>query len=152
MLIDREIWDRLNGLDASFFLYGEEADFCLRAAKLGARPIFTPDAGIIHYSGASEQIETEKLVRKLSARTELIKRHWSPMSRRMGFFITSLSPLIRALAYGTAGRLSRNPQSLARAAVCWSVWLKRATWQFGLSRNVGPGESQATVFGGRTST
>lgn len=153
MLIDREIWDRLDGLDASFFLYGEEADFCLRAAKLGARPIFTPDAGIIHYSGASEQLETEKLVRKLSARTELIKRHWSPMSRRMGFFITSLSPLIRALAYGTAGRLSRNPQSLARAAVCWSVWLKRATWQFGLSRDVGlGGEPQATVLGGRTST
>ena len=31
MLVSRELWDRLGGFDPVFFLYGEDADFCLRA-------------------------------------------------------------------------------------------------------------------------
>src|SRR5438477_204157 len=82
----RALWDRLGGFDGIFFMYGEEADFCLRAATNGARPTFTPQARIIHYGGASQQVETEKLVRGLSARAELIQRHVPMASRRLGLF------------------------------------------------------------------
>lgn len=136
MLINRELWDRLGGFDGIFFMYGEEADFCLRAAMVGARPTFTPHARIIHYGGASQQVETEKLIRGLGARAELIKRHVSPVSQRAGLLINSQLPLVRALGYGMAGRLSRNPQWLARAETWWYVWLRRATWRFGLSESL----------------
>src|SRR5262249_52669728 len=59
LLIERDFWQRLGGFDARFFMYGEEADLCLRAAKLGARPAVTPNATIIHYGGASEQVRSE---------------------------------------------------------------------------------------------
>jgi len=136
MMIGRELWDRLNGFDPVFFMYGEEADFCLRAAKVGARPAFTPDAAIIHYSGASEQGETEKLIRKLSARAELIKRHLSPTTQRAGLFINSLLPLVRALGYGVAGKMSRNPARRALGETWWRVWLKRTSWHLGMSKSV----------------
>ena len=136
MLIDRQMWEQLSGFDGIFFMYGEEADFCLRAARVGARPTFTPDAVIIHYGGASEQVETEKLVRKLSARAELIRRHLSPATRRAGLFMNSLLALVRALGYGMAARLSRNPERLSRAKIWRCVWLRRATWQFGLSKSL----------------
>jgi hypothetical protein len=42
-LIDRDLWERLCGFDPTFFMYGEEADLCLRAATLGAKPTVTPD-------------------------------------------------------------------------------------------------------------
>jgi GT2 family glycosyltransferase len=132
MLIDRDVWDQLNGFDANFFLYGEEADFCLRAARIGARPAFTPDAKIIHYCGASHQVEAEKLVRGLSARAELIRRH-VPAGQRVSLFIHSLLPLVRFVGYGIAARLTRNDDMLGRAETWWRVWLRRATWRLGLS-------------------
>ena len=33
MLVHRQLWDTLGGFDPVFFLYGEDADFCLRAAR-----------------------------------------------------------------------------------------------------------------------
>jgi hypothetical protein len=134
MLVDRELWDRLGGFDKVFFMYGEEADFCMRASKLGARPTFTPQASIIHYGGASQQLETDKIVRGLSARAELIARHFSGVDQPIGLFINALLPLVRASAYGTAARLSRNPMLLKRAATWRDVWLKRPVWRAGFSK------------------
>ena len=37
MLVRRQLWDTLGGFDPVFFLYGEDADFCLRAAATGCR-------------------------------------------------------------------------------------------------------------------
>jgi GT2 family glycosyltransferase len=134
MLVDRELWDRLGGFDKVFFMYGEEADFCMRAGKLGARPTFTPQATIIHYGGASQQHETDKIVRGLSARAELIARHFSGLDQSIGLFVNALLPLVRALAYGTAARLSSNPMLLTRAATWRDVWLKRPVWRAGFSK------------------
>lgn len=142
MLIDREMWNRLGGFDGVFFMYGEEADFCLRAAKAGARPTFTPDARIIHYGGASQQVEAEKIVRGLSARAELISRHVAPMGQRVSLFINSLLPLVRALGYGLTARLSRNPQMLAHAKTWWYVWLGRANWRSGFGKSVPQGRDR----------
>ena len=47
-LIEKDLWDHLGGFDPLFFMYGEEADLCLRAHALGARPVVTPDATIVH--------------------------------------------------------------------------------------------------------
>ena len=48
-LIEKELWDELGGFDPLFFMYGEEADLCLRARALSAKPAVTPEATIIHY-------------------------------------------------------------------------------------------------------
>jgi len=138
MLIDRDLWERLRGFDGIFFMYGEEADFCLRAAKIGARPTFTPDATIIHYSGASHQVEVERIIRGLSARSELIARHLSPAGRQLGLFVNSLLPLVRAVGYSIAARLSRREGMMARADTWWKVWLRRSTWRSGWPRAPAP--------------
>ena len=51
MLVRRELWDRLGGFDPVFFLYGEDADFCLRAAATGCRPVVTGRA-VCQHAGA----------------------------------------------------------------------------------------------------
>jgi len=45
-------------------MYGEEADLCLRAGHLGAKPIITPEATIVHYGGASEKVRADKMVKQ----------------------------------------------------------------------------------------
>jgi N-acetylglucosaminyl-diphospho-decaprenol L-rhamnosyltransferase len=74
-LTTRKLWDRLDGFDPAFFLYAEEADFCLRAKKIGCQPIITPDAKVIHQGGASHDKFSGKMLLLLKGKIELIQRH-----------------------------------------------------------------------------
>lgn len=133
LLIGRDVWRTLGGFDAKFFMYGEEADLCLRARRLGARPAVTPLATIVHYGGASEQTELEKSVRLLAAKAELIQRHWAPPKRQIGLLIYAAMPLTRALAIGVLDR-SFNSQ---RGAAWWQIWRHRDRWRNGYVSETG---------------
>jgi len=74
-LTTRELWNKLGGLDTSFFMYAEEADYCLKAKKLGYQPIVTPDARIVHHGGISHANLAAKEIKLLRGKVELIKRH-----------------------------------------------------------------------------
>lgn len=134
LLIRRSLWERLGGFDPAFFMYGEEADLCLRARALGIRPIVTPEATIVHHGGASETVRADKMVRLLQAKVLLIRRHW-PMGRReAGAMLLRLWPFTRmwawrfAAAFGASGGLPT-----------WrEVWRRRAEW----CRSEGRGESE----------
>ncbi|MFI4917375.1 MAG: glycosyltransferase family 2 protein [Phycisphaerales bacterium JB060] len=76
LLIDRELWERLDGFDPAFFMYGEDADLCLRARALGARPRVTARATIVHHGGQSDTVRPDKIVRLSRARRQLYARHW----------------------------------------------------------------------------
>jgi hypothetical protein len=80
-LTTRKLWDKLDGLDASFFMYAEEADYCLRAKAAGYQPIVTPDAQIIHHGGVSHKRFSGKMVKLLKGKVELINRHITPWKR-----------------------------------------------------------------------
>lgn len=53
MLFKRSLWKRLDGFDEQFYLYWEDADFCIRAKKLGLKIILVPQARIWHQGSAS---------------------------------------------------------------------------------------------------
>lgn len=55
MLVARSAHDALGGWDESFFLYGEETDFCLRARDRGLVTWFEPASTAVHLGGASGQ-------------------------------------------------------------------------------------------------
>lgn len=49
MLIKKEVFKKIGLLSEDYFLYYEDADFCLRAKKEGFDSIIIPEAKIIHY-------------------------------------------------------------------------------------------------------
>jgi hypothetical protein len=53
MLVRRELFERLGGLDERFFMYCEDGDFCLRAQQAGWKCMLVPSAGVTHLGGAS---------------------------------------------------------------------------------------------------
>src|SRR6185503_8197516 len=130
-LIERAFWERLGGFDARFFMYGEEADLCLRAAKLGARPAMTPEATIVHYGGASERVRSEMMIKLLAGKAELIKRHWSAPTQRLGLMLLSLWPWTRAVALGLVGRLLGRAALADQAATWRTIWGARERWRHG---------------------
>ena len=58
---ERTTWEKLDGFDERFFMYGEDADLSMRARSLGWRPRITPDAVVIHAVGASSRNKAHKL-------------------------------------------------------------------------------------------
>ncbi len=115
LLLKRATWEELKGFDPAFFMYGEEADMCLRAHRLGARPRVTPDATIVHYGGASEKARADKLVRLFRAKRLLFERHCSPLSR---WWCTRMLDLwvVTRLGGAMMGKL------LGRGAAAWQTW------------------------------
>lgn len=76
-LTPRTLWEELEGLDETFFMYAEEADYCIRAIKKGYQPRVTPDARIIHHGGVSETNLSGKMLKLLKGKAELINKHAS---------------------------------------------------------------------------
>jgi GT2 family glycosyltransferase len=139
-LIDRELWERLDGFAPEFFMYGEEADLCLRAHQLGARPIVCPAAEIIHYGGKSERTQAGKLVKLLKSRRLLIERHWSPSWVGFGRLMQRLGVRQRLLMYKVAARLGRR-SARERVETYEQVWRLRTEWdQFSDTHRALPGD------------
>lgn len=74
-LTPRSLWESLQGLDATFFMYAEEADYCIRAIDAGYQPRVTPDARIIHHGGVSEVNLSGKMIKLLKGKAHFIKKH-----------------------------------------------------------------------------
>jgi GT2 family glycosyltransferase len=76
MLISRKALDAVGYLDASFFMYGEETDWCYRLKKRGYRVMFSPSAEIIHLGGRSSVQNKPKMVLQLrSGILQFIYKH-----------------------------------------------------------------------------
>ena len=128
-LIEKEFWDELSGFDPAFFMYGEEADLCHRARALGADPVITPAAQILHYGGQSSTMLSQKIIYALGGRIGLINRHFSLGWRGYGRFMMRLWAGWRALAYGIAARFSAR---FTEPAKHWgTAWRRRAEWRDG---------------------
>lgn len=125
-LIRRDLWERLGGFDPAFFMYGEEADLCLRARAHGARPRFTPNATIVHYGGASERVRAEKLVRLLRAKCQLIRRHWSPAAAWLGVRMLALWCRTHAAVWSLMKRI--RPSGEDTHAFWLEGWRRRSEW------------------------
>ena len=53
MLIDSAVMRKCNGLDESYFMYGEDIDLCYKVKELGYEVYYFGKYNIIHYKGAS---------------------------------------------------------------------------------------------------
>jgi len=53
LLIKRDLYQKLNGLDKNIFMYGEDVEFCLRAKKQGIRIDYFSQPQLTHLGQAS---------------------------------------------------------------------------------------------------
>lgn len=76
MLVRREAIKQVGMMDEDFFFYAEETDWCYRFKKKGWKLLFTPEAQIIHYWGASSSVRGVEMKLQLRGSILLfIKKH-----------------------------------------------------------------------------
>jgi len=103
MMVRREVFSRIGGLDETFFLYFEETEFCHRARAAGFEVWYVPASRVVHIAGQSTKV-TER-----NAAPRRLPAYWFH-SRRMYFTLTrgaayALLADVGALAGGMLGLL-----------------------------------------------
>jgi GT2 family glycosyltransferase len=82
LMVRREVWDELGGLDESFFpAYCEDVDFCLRIAERGYEVWYEPRSVVRHLESRSTSFRYKKFLIERN-REELVRRYPKVLSVR----------------------------------------------------------------------
>jgi GT2 family glycosyltransferase len=115
MLVRRSAIDQVGMMDETYFMYGEEMDWCWRFQQAGWKILYYPDARIIHYGGMSAaQNPAGMRVEQQKSFLYFIEKRQGRMARHLARSLLVLSGLIR-IGYWGLGWLFSG--SLTRANV-----------------------------------
>ncbi len=83
MMVRRDVWEQLHGLDEDFEVAFNDVDFCLRVREAGYLIIFTPYAELYHYESKSRGYENtpQKKIR-FQRETDLLRKRWGEVIDR----------------------------------------------------------------------
>jgi|TARA_R110002020_G_scaffold47754_9_gene136239 N-acetylglucosaminyl-diphospho-decaprenol L-rhamnosyltransferase len=130
LMIRRSLWEELGGFDLKYFMYGEEADLCLRARELGYSPMITPEAQIMHLVGASSGRVADKVVMVAKSRVSLIRDHWRPGLVPLGIGLMWLWGALRVTAARALALTGKAHHG--ETARKWNrIWSQRSDWLAG---------------------
>lgn len=122
LFIRRSDWDLLGGMDETYFLYGEDADFSSRAIAAGMRPVVVPQATIVHAVGGSTSSSGRKMSMVMAGKATVLQRRWRPAAAAVGVLLLQLGAGLRALPPRLRGRHDSTWQI---------VWSQRRAWRTG---------------------
>lgn len=132
LLVPRTQFDAIGGMDARFFLYGEDAEFSLRAARHGLRPVIVPAAEIIHAVGASTGARGPKMNMVMAGKVTMLRASWPSARADVGVLLLLAGTRLRSWLETPTRRGDRM----------WThVWKSRQKWLPGYP------EAERTLFG-----
>ncbi len=108
MMMRREAYEKVGGLDERFFMYGEDIDWCYRVGKAGFGVYYVHSTKIIHFKGEStKRSDIDEIRLFYMAMQMFVRKHFN--SSRPVVLSLSLGILIRETAASLA-RLFRPLQ------------------------------------------
>jgi GT2 family glycosyltransferase len=126
IFVRREAIEQVGVLDESYFMYGEEADWCYRFRKAGWKVLFTPAAQIVHLGGVSSaQVKGPMCLQLRASLLLFLRKHRAMASYVAGCAFVSLFFLLRrpvwlATAAASGGARAENWETARTyAAGCW---------------------------------
>lgn len=77
LLLGRRAVEAVGELDESYYLYGEDTDYCLRLRAAGGRVLHVPTALVLHkVSAALGDASARKIYLRSRSHVQLLRRHW----------------------------------------------------------------------------
>lgn len=105
MMIRRTVFESVGLMDEDYFLYFEETDFCLKAARANWECWYVPQSRVMHITGQSTGVTGQQagLNRRPKYWFESRRRYWI---KNHGWFYAAATDLVWMLAFSI--RLLRN--------------------------------------------
>ena len=77
MFFRRQVIDRMGYLDESFFMYGEDLDWCFRIREAGWRIFYLPETKIVHFKGeSSKKSQIDLILQFYRAMKLFVEKHY----------------------------------------------------------------------------
>ncbi len=109
MMVRRNAFDAVGGMDEEFFMYWEDADLCCRLKKAGWSTIYHPDARVRHSVGRASAYSAERsLVAFHMSAYRYVRKHGSLVARTLAPIV--LAGLEARLALKLSWRRARHAQ------------------------------------------
>lgn len=133
MLLRRQVIERIGPLDESFFVYGEDMEWCHRIRSVGLRIRFTPKVSVVHYGNRSgiQRFGDERIRVYLANTLSYQRRLRGPVRAWSLFSINAASAVIHALVVGATARL----RPTARRRQASDHWTAQARGHLGVLRH-----------------
>lgn len=113
MMVRREVFDAVGLMDEGYFLYFEETDFCLQAARAGWPCWYVPQSRVMHIAGQSTGVSGRQAPfnRRPGYWFESRRRYWL---KNHGWFYAAATDLVWAISFSLwklRSALQRKPVS-----------------------------------------
>ena len=113
MMVRREVFDAVGLMDEGYFLYFEETDFCLQAARAGWPCWYVPQSRVMHIAGQSTGVTGVQAAfnRRPSYWFESRRRYWL---KNHGWFYAAATDLVWVICFSLwklRSALQRKPAS-----------------------------------------
>ena len=131
LLVARSLWQDLGGLDASYFLYGEDVDLCKRVRNRGGRIGLVPASRIFHDVGSGDVFSPTRKRFSATGTAHYLRKHSSPAGARVSIGLLWMIHISRFV--GGKVLSMRGPRYRSMAAGFAQNALKPWTWMGGFA-------------------
>ena len=108
LMFRHEVYEKIGGLDESYFMYGEDIDYSWRIRLAGWKNYYLPETRIIHYKGESTRKGSMNYVYTFyNAMSIFVRRYFSGKGAKFFTLMLHLAIWLRALA-AWAKRVARQ--------------------------------------------
>jgi len=87
MMIKRAVFEKVNGFDETFFMYGEDIDLSLRISQLGYKNYYLGKISIMHLKGGSTTYNYKYVDDFYGAMKLFVKKHYNDKSSLYRLFL-----------------------------------------------------------------
>jgi N-acetylglucosaminyl-diphospho-decaprenol L-rhamnosyltransferase len=118
MLVRREVFEQVGGLDEGFFMYAEEVDWCYAIKQAGWEVWYQPAAIVTHLGGASSTgRRTQREADLYQSRIRFFRKHYGDLAANLLKWQIYTLTALKLVAYGllrwgSRGRYGRQVVSL----------------------------------------
>ena len=123
LMLRREVYESIGGLDPGFVMYSEELDWCRRAKAAGWNVRYVGCAQILHHGGRStDQVLARRHIHFQQSKLRYFRKwHGWPSAQLLRLFLLLMyaHQLLLEAAKAIAGH--KRPLRLQRLRACWQV-------------------------------
>ena len=115
LLISRDVYQKVGGLDENIFMYGEDVEYCLRAKKAGFLCAIDKSSPVTHLGSASSS-SSKALIGEMLGLLYVFKIHKPSWQLPFVFWLLSAGCYLRIILFGWLG-LDKEKATAYRQAV-----------------------------------
>lgn len=116
MLMPREVYDRVGGMDEDYFLHVEDVDLCFRIQQAGGSILYVPDVAVTHLKGTSRVFPLVVEWHKSVSVSKYFRKHFRPQYPDFVLRLISLAIFLRLAVRAVPITLSWLSERLGRPA------------------------------------